>query len=105
MAIKGLLLFLFFLPFPPGEFAFAEDDFSAEETIEQAIATARTYARQEGIDLSGKFISKAEYRNNMQNRSAQPYWQILWINKKVTKGGGVELKLKRDGSIEVSYHK
>jgi hypothetical protein len=41
----------------------------------------------------------------MQNRNEQANWQILWINKKVTKGGGIELRLFTDGSIKERYHK
>ena len=105
MKVKPLLFFLFLLLLNPGELVLAEDDFSPTETIEHIIAKARAHARENNIDLRGKFISKIEYHNNMQNRSEQPYWQLLWINKKVTKGGGVELRLYPDRAIKVYYHK
>lgn len=83
----------------------AQPDFSPKITIEDAIKKARQYADQNDIDLNGKYINWVTFHNNMQNRDQQPYWSIRWINRRVTKGGGVELRLNENGSIEVHYLK
>ncbi len=71
-------------------------------TIERAIDTALIYAKNNDIDLQGKFIQKVEY-NDGNNRS--PFWSIFWVNEYITKGGNVELKLYADGTTEKKFYK
>jgi hypothetical protein len=105
MNIQILFTLLSLSFFCSGLPALAQDDFSPQISVESAIKKAQQYAAKNDIDLKGKFITKVEYHNNMHNKSEQPYWFVLWINKRVTKGGGVELRLYADGSIEERYHK
>ncbi len=83
----------------------ARTDTSPKTSVEKAIEIAKQYANKNEIDLRGKFIKKVEYHNNMHNKNERPYWLVYWINKRVTKGGGVELRLYIDGSIEEKYYK
>lgn len=85
--------------------AHAQTNTFPTKTIESVIAEARHYAKEKEIDLGDKFIQKAEYQNNLQSKNKRPYWSIYWINKKITKGGGVELRLYPDGSFEEQYYK
>ena len=105
MNTKILYIFISLSLFCLGVPVHAKDDFSPQINIEHAIIKARQYADKSKIDLDGKYINKVEYHNNMQNKNAQPYWLVLWINKLVTKGGGVELRLYEDGSVKDRYLK
>ena len=83
----------------------ARNEVFPSQTIEQAIAKARQYAAANEIDLSGKYIKAAEYINERDSDGDRPFWRIYWINRKITKGGSVEVKLYSDDSIEVRYWK
>lgn len=98
-------LLAFFSFFLLGVTVHAQDKTSPEITAEHAIAQAKQHARQKEIYLEGKYIKKVEYVVNLQNPDDRPYWSVYWINRKVTKGGGVELRLYGDGSIEEKYYK
>lgn len=86
----------------PGERTFSQDDRSPYLSVEQVIKKARRYAADKDIDLKGKFISKIEYRTSSGNT---PYWSVIRLNKNVTKGGEVELRLYADGPTKEIYHK
>ena len=103
LKIYFILLFLILIVF--GAPVDSKDDYSPGITLEQAIRKAQEYVAENDIDLSGKYMNTAMYHNNMQNRNQQAYWTVIWVNRLVTKGGAVELRLYTDGSIEVKYHK
>lgn len=105
MKDKTRYLFTILLILMMGSSVHARDEYSPDITIEQAIEKARQYAVKKDIDLTGKYVNKVEYHNNMRDKSKQPYWMVLWINRFVTKGGGVEVRLYENGSIEERYHK
>lgn len=102
--MKRILLNLILLPLVAyaGGPVNAQDDNSPGIDVNHAIAGAVSYAEKNDIDLHGKYIKKVEYRNAKVER---PYWLVYWVNKRITKGGEVELKLYSDGSVEVRYHK
>lgn len=103
--MKLLKPFLFIPLFYLDGLAFAETGTVPIMSMELAIEQAKYYAADNGIDLSGKFMKKTEYHNNPQDGDGRPYWQVYWINRRVTKGGGVELRLFADGRVEEKYYK
>ena len=103
--ITSLCIFFLLSLLYSGESVYAQTDFSPQNSVVDAIERAKLYAGRNDINLDGKFIKKVEYHSNMQNRREQSYWLVLWINKHVTKGGGVELRLYTDGSIKENYYK
>lgn len=78
---------------------------SPEMTVETAIATARQYAEEKEIDLSNKFIIRAQYERDMRNQFKHPYWSVQWSVKTISKGGDVEIRIYNDGSKEEFYYK
>lgn len=71
-------------------------------SISDAIAAAKTYAEKNDIDLQGKYIKRAEF---FDRGEAAQCWSVLWVNEFVTKGGDVELRLCKDGTVKEAYYK
>ena len=76
--------------------------------IEEAIKMAREHVKAHEIDVAGRHIGSAQFRNN-RNEEEASYWFITWelddnIDAEVlTAGGQVFVTVYLDDRIQVTY--